>query len=162
MLDKVFKIAGIIAFVAIVVAGISIMYDVFGRSSHSAPPDLDYTGNTSQRPLNPQQKATMQAEGEVIKSMKVNDKLILLLRISNPSDRSIRTHSLSINIVSSEGEIIDQCTMNNNTFSHLSSMIRPKKIVTRKVICSDMVFIQDIQESTDSLKYEIHFSADDY
>jgi len=157
LLNTIFKILGILAFLAIIVAGISLSYDVF---KHKIP----FSGESEFRKK--YISAQKNAEISVYKWVKTKQKmppvnegafepahLILLLKVKNNSNIALALHDLIIDVLNQDGVVIDKC-------SALSSEIIPRGVdplseTEVKIVCSNM----DLSENENgNLKFIAKFS----
>jgi len=132
MLDKVFKLFGIFAFIAIVAAGIGIITDIRSRSPGITPDDYP-----QQAPLKtPFTEALKKVKVDILNTEKDSDKLVILVAIQYASSFRIPFHNLNVKVLDKEGKIIDVCQ------SHTSTPPTERKTLTTKIVCQDMLFLQ--------------------
>ena len=153
LLNTTFKILGILAFLAIIIAGISISYDVF---KHKIP----FSGESKFR--KEYLSAQKNAEVSVYKWTRTKqtmslDKgtfkpahLILLLKVKNNATIVLALHDLIIDVLNQDGVVIDKCSALRSEL--IPRGVAPLSEAVVKVVCSDM----DISENEDG---NLHFVA---
>ncbi len=136
MINTMFKVVGIIASLAVIIAVLLLFLLNFEQPK----------GNLLSK--NAQSKAVM----KVTKAEKDGNKILFLLKIKNGSDERLFLHGLVINILDKNNEVVDKCRLRGSEAVPLS--ISPTKESTVKVICSNMQFAA---EFTGKVNYDLIF-----